>query len=372
MGAFALPAALIGGGLLASSGGSRSAPSPPRLPKPPKPQDMMDVIDEISGTQAITVKGPDGKKRRVIKRLPRTEQEEHLFRQGEELLKTSLSNLKTLYQNDPSSVVDFTPFIETIANIGEERAQDLAEVANIGNIEEDIQAFREMEGTLLTREFDRLNQQTENALIERGHYSSTAGNALRAQMAREEALARQEADMRSRAYGSELANDRLRRNISLYGLREQGRHGKLQQAQTDYGLKRQEQEDLKSNHQEAIAQNAAMFQLGANIRGEDTSKALASRAPQLGLQQFALTNQNAMNRYHADINRLNQTYQNQLFAHQSQPPSFGELLGGLSSGIGGAMLTAPQGTLLGNYAQRPPTFKGYTSSLSPLFRTLNR
>ena len=38
-------------------------------------------------------------------------------------------------------MVDFTPFIETIANIGEERAQDLAEVANIGNIEEDIQCI---------------------------------------------------------------------------------------------------------------------------------------------------------------------------------------------------------------------------------------
>ena len=65
----------------------------PNLEKPPSVQDLEDVIDEISGTEAITVKGADGKKRRVVRRLPRTREEEALFQKGQGMMKTALQIL---------------------------------------------------------------------------------------------------------------------------------------------------------------------------------------------------------------------------------------------------------------------------------------
>ena len=349
MGAFALPAALIGGGLLASSASRRSAPRPPELPPPPKPQEIMDVIDEISGTQAVTVTGPDGKKRRVIQRLPRTPEEEQLFRQGEALMASALQNLKTLYNHDPAQVVDFAPVIETFANINRERAQDLAEITNLGNIQADVDDFKAIQKNLLNEELRQSRLAQEEGLIDRGHYNSTAGDSLRAQLAREEALARQQVDLNSRMYGEQLADQRLNRNINTFGLREQGRQGQLTQAQSAYNLAQQQKEDLEQKHQAEIQNQGALFQMGAGLRGEDASRAMATRAPELGLNQWAQTNQDQMNRYNADINRMNAGYQQQLSHHQAQAPSFLETVGGLASGIGGAMLTAPSNSLLGRW-----------------------
>ena len=365
MGAFALPAALIGGGLLASSASRRSAPRPPELPPPPKPQEIMDVIDEISGTQAVTVTGPDGKKRRVIQRLPRTPEEEQLFRQGEALMASALQNLKTLYNHDPSQVVDFAPVIETFANINRERAQDLAEITNLGNIQADVDDFKAIQKSLLNEELKQARLSQEQGLVERGHHNSTAGDSLRAQLAREEALARQQVDLNSRLYGEQLADQRLNRNINAFGLREQGRQGQLTQAQSAYNLSQQQKEDLEQKHQAEIQNQGALFQMGAGLRGEDASRAMATRAPELGLNQWAQTNQDQMNRYNADINRMNAGYQQQLSHHQAQPPSFLETVGGLSSGIGGAMLTAPSNSLLGRWGQGAPS-AGNSMMRSPL------
>ena len=351
MGAFALPLALIGTGVAASSMGSRSSPRPPQLPAPPKPQEIMDVIDEISGTQAVTVTGPDGKKRRVIQRLPRTPQEEQLFRQGEELMSSALQNLKTLYNHDPSQVVDFAPVIETFANINRERAEDLAQITDLGNIQADVDDFKAIQKNLLNEELKQARLSQEQGLVERGHHNSTAGDSLRAQLSREEALARQQVDLNSRMYGDQIADQKFRRNLTAYDLREQGRQGQISQAEKDYALRQQQKQDLEQKHQGEIQSQGALFQMGANLRGEDMHRAMATRAPELGLQQWSQTNQDQMNRYNADINRINTGYQQRLAHHQAQPPSFLETVGSLGTGLGGAMMTAPSNSLMGRWSQ---------------------
>ena len=45
---------------------------------------MLDVIDEITGTEFVTVTGPDGKKQRVLRRTPRSEEDQKLFDQATE------------------------------------------------------------------------------------------------------------------------------------------------------------------------------------------------------------------------------------------------------------------------------------------------
>lgn len=351
MGAFAVPLAMAAGGVIASSVGRRSSPRPPQLPPPPKAQEIMDVIDEISGTQAVTVTGPDGKKRRVIQRLPRTPEEEQLFRQGEALMASALQNLKTLYNHDPSQVVDFSPVIQTFANINQERIEDLAQIADLGNIEADVADFKAIQKNLLGEELKQARLAQEQGLVERGHYNSSAGDSFRAQLSREEALARQQVDLNARLYGEQLADQKLRRNLMAHDLREQGRQGKLQEAEREYTLRQQQKQDLKNKQKEAIQNQAALFQMGAGLKGEDTSRAIATRVPELSLQQWSQTNQDQMNRYNADINRINTGYQQQVAHHQMQPPSFLETVGSLASGLGGAMLTAPTNSLLGRWAQ---------------------
>ena len=362
MGAFALPLALIGTGVAVSSMGNRSSPRPPQLPPPPKPQEIMDVIDEISGTQAVTVTGPDGKKRRVIQRLPRTPEEEALFRQGEELMSSAIQNLKTLYNHDPSQVVDFAPVIETFATINQDRAEDLAQITNLGNIQADVDDFKAIQKNLLNEEMRQARLAQEQGLVERGHHNSTAGDSLRAQLAREEALARQQADLNARMYGEQLADQKFRRNLTAYDLREQGRRGKIQETERDYALKQQQKQDLENKQSGEIQSQAALFQMGAGLKGEDVSRAMATRAAELGLQQWAQTNQDQMNRYNADINRINTGYQQRVAHHQAQSPSFLETVGGLASGLGGAMMTAPSNSLLGRWAQGTP---GGTTTSGP-------
>jgi hypothetical protein len=328
--------------------GRSDPPIPPQLPAPPKPQEILDVIDEVTGTQAITVTGPDGKKKRVVSRLPRTPQEEQFFRQGEELITGALQNLKTLYQQQPEQLTNYQPLVDTFANINEQRARDLGEVANIGNIEQEVQGFKDIQKNLMDEEMRKINRAQEEGLIQRGHYNSTAGDSLRAMLAREEGLARQQADLQARSYGENLAGQKLNRNVAAYGLREEGRRGQLEQAERDFALAEHQRQQLEGQRSDSIQSNINQLQVGSNLTGQDLSRAMATQAPQLGLQQFALANQNQLNHYNANVGRLNQNFQNQMAHHNARPPSFGETVGRLGMMGAGMFLGGPMGAQLGS------------------------
>ena len=330
--------------------GRSSPPSPPQLPPPPKPQEILDVIDEITGTQAITVKGTDGKKKRVISRLPRTPQEEQFFKQGEALIKGALQNLKTLYQQQPDELVNYQPLIDTLANINQQRADDLRQIADIGNIEQEVQDFKTIQKNLMDEEMRKIHQAQEENLIQRGHYNSTAGDSLRAMLAHEEGLARQQVDLNSRRYGEQLAGQKLNRNIAAYGIREEGRRGQLEQAERDLALAENQRQQLANQHADAIQRNVSQFELGSHLTGQDAAKAMATRAPQLGLQQFALANQDQMNRYNSNINRLNTQYQHQMAHYNAKPPSFAETIGRLGMMGAGYYFGGPVGGAAGAQA----------------------
>ena len=122
-------------------GGNDSPPAAPYIPPPPPPPEILDVIDQITGTQSIVVTGADGKKRRIMSRLPRTPEEEAKYKAAEELIGSSMKNIRQLYKYDPKSMVDFAPLIETFSNLNRERMDALGQIANIGNIEQDIADF---------------------------------------------------------------------------------------------------------------------------------------------------------------------------------------------------------------------------------------
>lgn len=346
MGAFALPAAFIGGGILSSVIGGRKAPKAPDLPPPPPAQEMLDVIDEISGTKAITVTDGTGKKRRVISRLPRTKEEQALFERAQALMGEATQNLRTLYQKAPSATLDFKPLIEQMGRISEERRDDLANVMQMDDVDGLVNDMRDMNRFILDRELDEARDHLEEGLSQRGHSNSTGGHTLRAKLAGEGALARAKNELASQEYGEKLRSDRLKEKMGLYTLREDERRAELDMAERGYGLQKEHNALLDQEHQKMIDLNQGQFTLGAGLAGGDLTRAQQGQVAGIALNDFNARNQAQMQRYHANIDRLQQGYNNDVSRYQNSPPSFGEVMGSLGTSLGSAMLTAPPGSML--------------------------
>ena len=325
----------------------RQPPEPPKLAAPPKVKDIEDVIDEISGTDAITVTGSDGKKRRVMRRLPRTKEEEALFQKGQGMMKTALQNITNLYRYDPGSAIDFQPIIETFANINSERMQNLSQIADFGNIKNDIDDFKAMQSSLLKEQFLTENNRLNERLAHSGLEDSTVGREERNLLSRNQNLTSQQADLNAMNFGEGLADRRLNRNANLYNMNEMGRQSRLQAAQLEYDLAQKKQTDLEQMRQNAINENQNQFQVANSLIGNDLDRSMRTRANTDALNQMQIANQAQMSNYGADVNRLTQQHQMQMNQFNARPPSFGDFamkLGGM--GIGYA-LGGPVGAGIG-------------------------
>jgi hypothetical protein len=327
-------------------GGGGGGPSAPSYTPPPPREEIMDVIDKIGGVQSIVVT-ENGKKKRIIERLPRTPEDQAFHDYMGELMNKAVRNITQLYKYNPEDVVEFQPFIDVFANLNEESQNDLAEIANFGDITEQVQNFKKMNNELLEEQIYIRNRMAEENFAHRGISKSTAATEYRTASARQNDLARLQAKVDADMYGESLAEQRLRTNATAFGLREQGRQGRLQAAQTGYNLEQQKLQDLESKRQIAIQENQNLFNLGAGIRGEDEAKAMASRAPELANQTFAMMNADSLNRYNSGVNAQNAAFQNSLLAYQNRRPSFGDRLLKLGGMAAGAYLTGGMGGGMG-------------------------
>jgi hypothetical protein len=312
----------------------------------------MDFFDEISNVQMITVTGPDGKKRRVKKRLPGTPEEERRIQIAGQMVDNTIKNIIDLSQFDLESVVSFQPIIDIFSDINDERLADLEQVANLGNLRQDVQAFRDMQTARDDDMFMRQNRAMEENLGRKGLSNSYAGQEARAFAQRNENLYRQESDIRAQEYGENLANTRLQRNAQAYGLNETGRNARLAAANTEYQLRREQVEDIERKRQRAIQENMNMLNIGSGIIGNDLNKSLSSNVDQLANDTFRMQSTDSLNRYTADVNARNAAYDRQLAAYNARPPSFTDLaIRGLGN-FGGAMLTASPNSMAGRIGKR--------------------
>lgn len=332
--------------------GGDDAPQAPQYTAPPPQEEIMDVIDEITGTQSITVIGPDGKKRRKIERLPRTPEEQERFAFGEELIKKSINNINDLYQYNPENVINFEPLLRTFADLNDERVNALGQVANIGNIREDIQAFRDMQTALDDDMFMRQNRAMEENLGRQGLSNSYAGQEARAFAARNENLYRKQSEFNANQYGEDLASKRLGRNAQAFALDETGRAGRLASAQAEFQLRKDQQAEIENKRQTAIGENMNLLKVGSGITGQDLSKALATQAPQIANDTFSRQNADSLQRYTAGVNAQNAAYDRQRHAYDNRPPSFMDLALQGGGAIGGAMLTGSPESLGGRLGSR--------------------
>lgn len=296
------------------------------LPPPPPPQEIMDVIDEIAGVQYVTGTNAKGQKQRFIQRLPRTPEEENFFRQGQEIMGRAIQTIKDVYRYNPNDVVNFKPIIDTFASLNEEQMQDLAHIADFGNLQQEVADFKQMQNSLMEEEFERRNSIMEADFARQGIAKSTTAQEIRAFNSRNQDLARQQANIAATQYGEDLANSRLKRNASAYELRQRGRDSRLQKAQMEYALEKERLQEAENLRQNALRENYALFNMGANLTGQDTSKAMMSKAPEFAMQDFGMRSADQLNRYNASLNAHNINYQNQLAAYNSKPPSFGDFL----------------------------------------------
>ncbi len=353
-------------------GGGSDVPSPPApvalppppviLPPPPTEQEILDVFDELNGVQSIVITQPNGRKVRRTTRLPRTPEQERIFKIGERIMGEGLPALQYLFQKNPSAIVSATPVINAIAGLNEKQAQELSQIADFGNIQQDIQNFTNVQQQLFDRELMRGRNRLETDLARRGRSGGSYGAAQRAYFENEAALGRAQNDINALQYGEALAERRLSRNLKAYDARQEGRENQVRGAQMEYGLKRQEQNDLEAQRQRNIENQMNLFQLGSNIVAQDQNRATQSNANQLALQEFGLRNQAQMGRYNADTankleryrleaGALNNNYQNQLAYNQAlrnaenqKGGSFGQLLGNIGGLVGSSMLFGPTGS----------------------------
>ncbi|WP_440682146.1 hypothetical protein [Cysteiniphilum halobium] len=286
-------------------------------------QELLDVIDEIAGTQTVTVKGENGKRMRKISRLPRTDQEEQYYQQGQNLIGKALNNLSQLFENKPEAVVDFKPVIDTFAKLNDERVADLAKRPGLEGINQYVNEFRDYQRNILDDVFTQHKMQQESQLAQSGHYNSTAGHAHRAYMAKQEGLARQQADINARTYGEDIMAKRQQNFNTEYAANEQARKGQLDQALQQYTLAQQQKQDKDTNNAMQLQNALNQLQTGYTLTGQDLQKAMASKSAELGLKhstgiadsafkQASLNNQMKQQQFQNELNAQNQT--NQLIA----------------------------------------------------------
>ncbi len=334
-----------------------SVPQAPQISAPPPAPEILDFIDEVSGTQTITVVGPDGKKRRVTQKLPRTPEEENRFRAGEELIRTSIDNLKQLYRYDPASMVSYAPFVETFANLNRERQEALGQIADIGNIAQDVDDFRQMQRTILDKELTRNRRITEENLSHSGLSGSSFGNDLRARLAEQEGIARQKGEVNALNYGEDLSGRRLDRNARAFALQETGRQARFDQAQLGYGLAKEHETDMERRRQNALAENQGLLGIGQNMVGADLNKSQGGRTGELSQNLFQAQANDSLGRYNAGVNAQMANYKMQMDQYNATPPTFGESLMNIGGRAAGAF-AGGMGAQMGRDYAIPRKFSG--------------
>lgn len=320
MGFLGSGAAVIGGALLGRSGHRNQ-----EMPAAPKPEDVMDVVDTINGTQSITRVGANGKKQRVIERLPRTAQEEAIYREAGNIMTNTLRNIQNLYNVDPNAAMNYAPFVNTIQGLQQERSADVARLINMPDFAQFAQDFKTTEQANIREQFGEARNQTQSQLAGMGYGTdSTAWQNAQAAINAEESKASRGLDVRSKLAGQEYAQNELQNRIMGYTMGEHGRQDRQQSAATELGIQREQLNEREANRQRRVAEQAGLLQNAAAIRGEDANAAARTVAPQL--QQDMYRNQLAA--HGADVNAI-------MYNNANRAPTFGEIAGNTMGYFGG-------------------------------------
>jgi hypothetical protein len=327
-------------------------PPAPYIPPPPPPPEMLDVIDEVTGTQTVTVTGSDGKKRRVIQKLPRTPEEENLYQEAGRLMDKAIGEMKRLYDYDPRQLVHYAPFVESINALNQERAQDMAELTQFPDFNGYVSEFRDMQRSIIDEGYRRESNILEETLAHKGLSDSTVAREERNLLNRNAMLARQRAGVEAQVVGEQMKGADLANRANAFSLREAGRQGRLSAAATEYDLQKDYAAQVGQQRDRAIAHQARLYDVAAGIRETDNNKAMSTMAPNMALAEFTASGNNALNFYNAQVDRTTRQYDMDLAAYKAQPPGFGKTLLQLGGMGAMAMMSAPSSSVLGGWGSK--------------------
>lgn len=327
-------------------------PPAPYIPPPPPPQEILDVIDEITGTQTITVTGSDGKKRRIIQKLPRSQEEEALYNEAGRLMEKAIGEMKKLYDYDPKQLVHYGSFVETLNVLNQERSQDMAELTKFPDFNGFVEEFKGMQKAVIDEEYRREKNILEETLAHRGLSDSTIGREERNLLTHNATLARQKAGVEAQLYGEQLKKGDIESRTNAWNLREATRQGRLSAAATEYDLQKDYANQLESQKDKALSHQSHLYNVASSIRGTSDSKAMSTLAPNMALAEFNASNNNALNYYNVGVNRTVQQYGMDLGYYKSQPPGFGQNLLHLGGMGAMAMLGSPSSSVFGQWGSK--------------------
>ena len=318
-------AATLGGAMLANRRGRGFQ----ELPSPPQMEETMDVIDKIAGVQSIVRTGSNGKKERVIERLPRSREDEALYNEAGNIMSNALRNIQNLHAVDPNAALNYAPFINTINALNEQRGHDMARLVNVPNFAQFAQDFKNSEQASIREQYREMRNARQNELVGLGYgIDSTAWANSSAAIDAEEAKALRGIDVRAQMAGQEYGKGELQNRLLAYGLGEEARGAQRQSAIDELNARQQQLAERELRRQHSIAEQGNLYALAAGTRGQDQNMAMHSLAPHLQSEQY----RNALMAYQAG---------NQAIMHNqlNRTPNFGETVGQLMGNIGGQLIS---------------------------------
>jgi len=277
--------------------------APVRLPKPPAEKPFIDFMDHIAGVKLVDATDPvTGKKMRVIQRLPRSKEDQQFYDLAGQLLGRAMQEMGNLYQNDPSQVVHFAPFIEAINVLNQERGEDIAKLTNLPDFTRYVDEFKDMQYTVLDDAYKRQENVQQEALNRSGYgHGSTASAEFKAALASERALAEQGVGLQAREFAEGLYDRDLSRRTEEYGLRENTRQNRLADLQARFGLQKDYAGQLIGQEDRQMGHKGALFEIGNKVRNDDFAKADGRPLLQAQIQDYAAKNDRDVKIYNAQV-----------------------------------------------------------------------
>lgn len=334
------------------------APEMQAIPNQPSEKEMMDFFNHITGTQTVTVTGADGKRQRITTKLPTTPEEQRAVQAGKDLVITSLEDLQNLYKYDPRSVISYAPLVQAASNLNHETLQDLGQFANLGDIDQKKQQFREMNRTLVDEQFAMDRMANEERLAHSGRGSGTYAAESRAAMSRAQGLARAEGDARAVMGAEDYAAKRLGTDTQAFGLRQGGRENTLGTVKAEYGLNKADEQDQNQRRLQAIQERGNQFKVGMDVRKYNDWLALQGNTQQDALNTYQAENAVQNQRYGMQVNAIQANNKAKMDEYNNRAPSFGEWAMGTAGRLGGAWLSGGMSEIGGGGGGFMPSSEG--------------
>lgn len=316
----------------------KKAPPAPVIPAAPKVPEFESFINRITGTEVRKVRRTDGSQSTEVVRI-RTPQEEAFFTGVQNEFRNAVDGIKDAYAMAPEALPDFAPFMNALGRVNQERIKDLAKVAGLPQVEEDVKRFRDISNQYLNERAGQESEALENMLAQRGLSQSSEGDKMRRDLKTVIQKAGVENDWKALQYGEDLASSLFTRRAKGFELRDIGRQAEIDQAGQQYGLERQNYTDNMALRSQNIQEATALADVYNKIESQDFDRGLRGNVEDKALAYRNADSALSLNHHNANADTIKQNYAFKLKEHEmnNQPGFLESVLMNTVGSIGGAM-----------------------------------